>query len=92
VSSDTRDRGPNVVRLELDEVDLRILDALMRDGRLANNVLAARAGIAPSACHARVRALRSAGVLRGYHADVDLTALGRPLQAMVSVQLQAATR
>ena len=71
----------------LDDTDLAILEALSDDARLPNNRLAERLGIAPSTCLARVRALRRSGVLRGFHADVDLAALGRPLQAMVAVRL-----
>jgi DNA-binding Lrp family transcriptional regulator len=71
----------------LDDTDLAILEALSDDARLPNNRLAERLGIAPSTCLQRVRALRRSGVLRGFHADVDLAALGRPLQAMVAVRL-----
>ena len=34
-----------------------------------------------------MRALRERGVLRGFHAEIDLAALGRPLQAMIAVRL-----
>jgi DNA-binding Lrp family transcriptional regulator len=71
----------------LDDIDLAILEALSDDARLPNSRLAERLGIAPSTCLQRVRALRRSGVLRGFHADVDLAALGRPLQAMVAVRL-----
>jgi DNA-binding Lrp family transcriptional regulator len=76
----------------VDETDLAILRELARDARLPNNALAQRAGIAASTCLARVRALRERGVIRGYHADIDPAALGRPLQAMVAVRLQADSR
>jgi DNA-binding Lrp family transcriptional regulator len=39
-----------------------------------------------------VRALRESGVIRGYHADVDPAALGRPIQAMIAVRLQSHAR
>jgi DNA-binding Lrp family transcriptional regulator len=77
---------------EVDETDLVILRELARDARLPNNTLAQRAGIAASTCLARVRSLRDRGVIRGYHADIDPAALGRPLQAMVAVRLQADSR
>ena len=51
-----------------------------------------RVGIAPSTCLARVRALRDSGVIHGFHAEVDLAALGRPLQAMVAVRLSVHAR
>ena len=76
----------------MDAVDRRILSALVEDARLPNNALAARVGVAPSTCLARVRALRERGVIRGYHADVDPAAFGRPIQAMIAVRLQSNAR
>src|SRR3978361_2107443 len=84
--------GPNIVRPVLDAVARRLLRALAADARLPNNALAQRAGIAPSTCLGRVRALRESGVIRGYHADVGPAALGRPIQAMIAVRLQAHAR
>ena len=88
---------PNTVRgtapaPSLDETDRRIILELARDARVPNNTLARLAGIAPSTCLGRVRALRERGVIRGYHADVDPAALGRPLQAMIAVRLQSDAR
>ena len=90
----TRSGGsePPPARPTLDRVDRRILAVLVRDARIANNALAAEVGIAPSTCLGRVRALREAGVIRGYHADVDPDAIGLPLQAMIAVRLRAGAR
>ncbi|HVW45154.1 MAG TPA: Lrp/AsnC family transcriptional regulator [Jatrophihabitantaceae bacterium] len=82
----------NNVRASLDAVDTRIVAELSADARLPNNALAERVGIAASTCLARVRSLRERGVIRGYYADVDPAALGRPLQAMISVRLQSGAR
>jgi DNA-binding Lrp family transcriptional regulator len=83
---------PKSVRPGLDEIDRRIVLELALDARIPNNTLAERAGVAPSTCLGRVRALRERGVIRGYHADVDPAALGRPLQAMIAVRLQSNAR
>ena len=83
---------PKNVAFRLDDIDLRILRALASDARLPNNALAELAGVAPSTCLARIRALRERGVIRGYHADIDPAALGRPLQAMIAVRLQQHAR
>jgi DNA-binding Lrp family transcriptional regulator len=87
---------PNPVRpdaaSELDEIDAAIVRELARDARIPNNALADRVGVAPSTCLGRVRSLRERGVIRGYHADVDPAALGRPLQAMIAVRLQSNAR
>jgi DNA-binding Lrp family transcriptional regulator len=84
--------GPNNLRPVVDDIDRRILALLAADARMPNNALAEATGIAPSTCLARVRALRESGVIRGYHADIDPAALGRPIQAMIAVRLQAHAR
>jgi DNA-binding Lrp family transcriptional regulator len=78
---------PTARPVGVDDLDRRLIDLLSADGRMPNAALAAAVGIAPSTCLARLRALRERGVLRGFHADVDLGLLGRPIQAMVSVRL-----
>jgi DNA-binding Lrp family transcriptional regulator len=77
---------------DLDDIDRHIVYEMARDARIPNNALAERVGIAPSTCLGRVRSLRERGVIRGYHADVDPAALGRPLQAMIAVRLQSHAR
>ncbi|BBG04425.1 MULTISPECIES: Lrp/AsnC family transcriptional regulator [Pseudonocardia] len=73
-------------------MDRALLRLLEHDARTPNNALATAVGIAPSTCLGRIRALRERGVIRGYHADVDPAATGNPLQAMISVRLQADAR
>jgi DNA-binding Lrp family transcriptional regulator len=76
----------------IDEIDRRILNALHDDARIPNSVLADMVGIAPSTCHGRLRRLQDIGVIRGFYTDVDPAAVGRPLQAMISVSLQSKAR
>ena len=83
---------PNDSLNSIDHVDAAILESLAADARISNQRIAQRAGIAPSTSLARMRALRERGVIRGYHADVDPAALGRPLQAMIAVRLQSDAR
>ena len=78
--------------VDLDDTDRRILALLHADARMPNSALAEFVGIAPSTCHGRVRRLQDAGVIRGFHADIDPAAIGLPLQAMISVTLQAGAR
>jgi DNA-binding Lrp family transcriptional regulator len=84
------DSQRNAVRL--DEVDLRILRELSADARIPNNLLASRAGVAPSTCLSRVRALQESGVIRGFHADLDPAKLGLRIAAMVSVVVRSESR
>lgn len=73
----------------LDAVDRALVRELVADGRITNAALAAKVGIAESTCLARVRALRDSGVILGVHAQVDPTALGLPIQAMIRVRLSS---
>ena len=86
-------RQPKDVRpAAIDDIDRHILTALHADARLSNNTLAHIVGVAPSTCHGRVRRLQEIGVIRGFYTDVDPAAIGRPLQAMISVRLQSNAR
>ena len=61
---------------EIDAIDRRILAELQADGRMTNVELARRAGISAPPCLRRVRRLEEAGIIRGYHADMDPQLLG----------------
>jgi DNA-binding Lrp family transcriptional regulator len=76
----------------MDELDSALIAALQADGRRANRDLAAQLRVAPSTALERVRGLRARGVLTGVHAVADLAALGRPVQAMVTVRLRPQSR
>lgn len=72
----------------LDRIDRRIVDALQRDGRLANNELAAQVNLSPSPCLRRVRSLEETGVIKRYVALVDPAKVGLNMLAYVSVKLE----
>jgi DNA-binding Lrp family transcriptional regulator len=77
---------------DLDSLDLALLAALQDDARQTNRDLAAAVHAAPSTTSERVRALRATGVVRGYHADVALEALGRRVQALIAVTIRPPSR
>ncbi len=81
-----------MTRESLDRTDLTLVALLQNNARMSNKELAARAGIAPSTCLERIRALSARGVVRGYHADVDPEALGRGLEAIVAVRVRPHSR
>lgn len=78
-------------RAKLDEIDLQILKELQDDGRITNVELAARVGISAPPCLRRVRALETAGYIKGYHAALDGKGLGFDVTvfAMVGLHSQA---
>lgn len=83
---------PNHSQDSVDALDRQILELLAADGRVTNQRLAEQAGIAPSTALARLRSLRERGVILGFHAELDLAALGRPLQALIAVRLAVHAR
>jgi DNA-binding Lrp family transcriptional regulator len=75
-----------------DRIDREILAHLQHDARLSNKELAAKVGLAPSSCLARVRRLERSGALLGYHAEVDPRVYGVTLEALVAVRLERHAR
>ena len=75
----------------LDRIDRRLLCELQDEGRITNVELAQRVGLTAPPCLRRVRALEDAGVIRGYHADLDASKLGYAITvfALVSLKSQA---
>ncbi|WDS35053.1 Lrp/AsnC family transcriptional regulator [Pseudoxanthomonas sp.] len=76
----------------MDAYDRKILSELQMDGRLSVTDLAARIGLSLSPCHRRVRALEQAGVIRGYRAELDPSAVGLAFSAVVFVTLRDGDR
>jgi DNA-binding Lrp family transcriptional regulator len=77
------------MRADLDATDWRILKELQTDGRITNVALAARVGLSPPPCLRRVRALEEAGLIRGYHAEIDAAMAGFEVTAFAAVRLHA---
>ncbi|MEH7829956.1 Lrp/AsnC family transcriptional regulator [Gemmobacter denitrificans] len=71
----------------MDDFDLRIIRALQGDGRLSIQDLSTQVGLSPTPVLRRVRKLESEGVITGYAALVNETAIGFPVQVFVSVTL-----
>jgi Lrp/AsnC family transcriptional regulator, leucine-responsive regulatory protein len=70
----------------LDEANLRILDELVQDARLPMAELGRRVNMSAPAVAERVQRLEQAGVIRGYHAEIDPRAVGYPIAALVRIR------
>jgi Lrp/AsnC family leucine-responsive transcriptional regulator len=71
----------------LDAIDIAILDALQRDGRVANVALAKSVGLSPTPCAERVRALEARGIIAGYAAELDAERLGLGLLVFIEIAI-----
>jgi Lrp/AsnC family transcriptional regulator, leucine-responsive regulatory protein len=82
-----RPRNANAYEANLlDPVNLRLLRELSEDGRLGMAELARRVGMSAPAVAERVQRLERAGVIAGYHAEIDPRALGFPVAAIVRIR------
>lgn len=72
----------------LDTLDERILSELQENGRLTMKALAERVGLSSPAMIERVRRLEERGVLAGYRAIVDPAAIGRPISAIIHIDVE----
>lgn len=71
---------------DLDDIDRRILEALAADARMSLKELAQTAGLSSPSAGERLRRLEERGVISAFTVDIDPTALGYPLQAIVRVR------
>lgn len=71
----------------MDRIDWKIVSTLEADGRISFAELAEKVGLSKSPCWNRVRTLSEHGVIAGYGAQLDPTALGLGVQCMISVTI-----
>ncbi len=67
----------------LDDVGWQILAALQDNGRLSFAELGRRVHLSLPAVAERVKRMEEAGIIAGYHAEVDTARLGLPVVAIV---------
>lgn len=73
----------------MDPFNQKILLQLQTDSSLTNAQLSERVGLSAAACHRRVKALESAGIVKGYVAQLNPRALGLKTSVYISVQLES---
>lgn len=76
----------------LDDIDLKILSELQKDGRIRNNELAERVGISQPPCLRRMKSLRRRGFIRAIQATLDERRLGYEVTSFVLIQLRSQAR
>ena len=87
MASTARLRDANTYEANLlDEINLRLLAELQRDGRIGFAELGRRVGMSAPAVAERVSRLERAGVITGYRAELDPGALGFPVSAIVRIR------
>jgi len=75
----------------MDAIDRQLVSLLLEDGRLTYQELARAVRLSANTTADRVRKLHASGVIRGYHATLDHTAIGRPLHLISDLRLREGT-
>jgi len=75
------------IRYLLDKTDEEILLALRRGARASFRQMAQQLGIHPTTLISRVEKMEKAGIIRGYGANLDLTALGYEFMGVVQIKI-----
>jgi DNA-binding Lrp family transcriptional regulator len=72
----------------LDRIDLAILEAMQENARITYQALSERVGLSARPCLERVRRLEQRGVIRGYSALIDPSALGHDIIALAEISMR----
>lgn len=73
---------------KLDRIDLRILSVLQKHGRITKQKLANEVNLSVSPCWVRLKRLEEAGIINGYHAEVQLEKLANFSTVLVEITLK----
>jgi Lrp/AsnC family leucine-responsive transcriptional regulator len=71
----------------MDRYDKSLVAALIENGRASFAELARRVNLSAPAVAERVAKLEASGVIRGYHASVDLPKLGLPIECVIELRI-----
>ncbi len=78
------------IHKKMHEKTFHIVNLLVSNARLSFNALAKRVDLSPPAVADRVRRLENSGVLLGYHAKLERSAVGLPITSFLRLSCQSA--
>ena len=67
----------------LDTTGWQLLHALQQNARLSYSELGQRVGLSSPAVAERIRRMEDAGIISGYHAEINLAKVGYPITAII---------
>lgn len=74
--------------LELDEIDIRILNSLAKDGRKSFRVIANEVGVTTPTVRARVQRLQEIGLIKGFSVVIDPGRFENLVNALVFLKVE----
>lgn len=80
---------PNLLmKPKLDPTDRRILEILQANSNITNAQLAHEIGLSPAPTLERVKKLENSGIIKSYHAVIDMASVGLGVSTFVMVSLK----
>src|SRR5205085_7534494 len=76
----------------LDTTGWQLLQALQQSARLSYSELGQRVGLSSPAVAERVRRMADAGIISGYHAEINLSKVGFPITAIIRMSTSPGER
>ncbi|MDT7889099.1 MAG: Lrp/AsnC family transcriptional regulator [Desulfurococcales archaeon] len=78
------------MRVGLDELDIRILERLLKDSRKSLRSIAKELGTPTSTVHERVKRLVKIGIIKRFTAELDTKILGMDVTALILISVEGA--
>src|SRR5579863_480438 len=74
--------------MTLDDVDLKILNLLLQDGRIAHTAIGKEIELSGPSVYARIQRMEREGIIKGYSVILAPEKVGRGLAAFVRIRTQ----
>ncbi|MEM0233051.1 MAG: Lrp/AsnC family transcriptional regulator [Candidatus Nezhaarchaeales archaeon] len=74
--------------VKVDDMDLKILESLRRNGRVSYREVAEKLGVGVATVYKRVKRLEKLGIIRGYTAIIDESKLGKNIVGYIGLEVR----
>lgn len=81
----------NLLAVDIDDTDRRLLRLLQTDARMSITELAERVNLSATPCARRIKRLEDSGVITGYHTQTNAQKLGYPLAVFIAISMDRHT-
>jgi Lrp/AsnC family leucine-responsive transcriptional regulator len=72
----------------MDEMDLKILKLLEKNGRMSHEDIGKNLNLSRPAIHQRISKLEQNNIIKGYSADIDWSRTGQVIRALIFINVQ----
>lgn len=77
--------------MRIDGIDRKILKEIEKDGKVSTRTMAAKTGLSPGKCNARIKRMEDVGVIEGYTVRINRRLIGAKITAFLLVSIDKPT-